>query len=107
LGLKVHFKASKLAILARDTTTFLREKLEMRCFLAAALLVGLVGQPGEAFAYTCNDRHYVNVDGQVVHSPSCGREDEKRTADCRDGSVSFSKHHSGTCSGHGGVAHWD
>jgi Protein of unknown function (DUF3761) len=76
-------------------------------FLAAALLIGLAGQPGEAFAYACNDRHYVNVDSQVVHSPSCGREDEKQTADCRDGSVSFSKHHSGTCSGHGGVARWD
>jgi hypothetical protein len=75
--------------------------------LAGALLIGLVGQPGDAFAYACNDRHYVNVDGQEVHSPSCGHEDETRTADCRDGSVSFSKHHSGTCSGHGGVAHWD
>ena len=27
-------------------------------------------------------------------------------AKCRDGSVSYSAHHSGTCSGHGGVAQW-
>jgi Protein of unknown function (DUF3761) len=78
-------------------------------FLASALFVGLVGQPSAAFAFACNDRHYANVDGQVVHSPSCREEEEneKPTADCRDGSVSFSHHHSGTCSGHGGVAHWD
>ena len=28
------------------------------------------------------------------------------TAQCRDGSYSFSQHHSGTCSHHGGVATW-
>jgi hypothetical protein len=28
------------------------------------------------------------------------------TALCRDGTYSFSKHHSGTCSHHGGVARW-
>jgi hypothetical protein len=28
------------------------------------------------------------------------------TAQCRDGTYSFSKHHSGTCSHHGGVAAW-
>jgi hypothetical protein len=31
----------------------------------------------------------------VVHSPSCGEEHEKRTAECRDRSVSFSEHHRG------------
>lgn len=28
------------------------------------------------------------------------------TADCKDGTVSYSKHRSGTCSRHGGVAKW-
>jgi Protein of unknown function (DUF3761) len=28
-------------------------------------------------------------------------------AQCRDGSYSFSEHHSGTCSGHGGVQQWN
>ncbi len=27
-------------------------------------------------------------------------------ADCKDGTVSYSKHRSGTCSRHGGVAKW-
>jgi len=28
------------------------------------------------------------------------------TARCKDGTTSYSAHHSGTCSGHGGVAEW-
>nr|WP_238957820.1 DUF3761 domain-containing protein [Mycobacterium intracellulare] len=28
------------------------------------------------------------------------------TAICRDGDYSFSTHHTGTCSGHGGVKQW-
>ncbi|MGA8332010.1 MAG: DUF3761 domain-containing protein [Mycobacterium sp.] len=28
------------------------------------------------------------------------------TARCRDGDYSYSRHHSGTCSGHGGVSEW-
>jgi len=28
------------------------------------------------------------------------------TARCRDGTYSYSQHHSGTCSHHGGVAQW-
>jgi hypothetical protein len=28
------------------------------------------------------------------------------TARCKDGSVSYSKHHTGSCSHHGGVAEW-
>lgn len=28
------------------------------------------------------------------------------TARCKDGTYSFSKHHQGTCSHHGGVAQW-
>jgi hypothetical protein len=31
----------------------------------------------------------VNSSGHVLHSPSCGQEHEKRTAEWRDGSVSF------------------
>ena len=79
----------------------------MRCLLAAALAISLAGQVGPALAYACNNNYYVNSSGHLVHSPSCGEEHEKRTAECRDGSVSYSEHHRGTCSYHGGVAHWD
>ena len=72
----------------------------MRCVFVAALVICLTGQVSQAFAY-------VNSSGHLVHSPSCGEEHQKRTAECRDGSVSFSEHHRGTCSYHDGVAHWD
>ena len=91
----LRFKAAKRAILAAATA-----------LLAVACVVG---QISDANAYACNNRHYVNSSGHVVHSPSCGNESEppQHTATCRDGSISYSEHHSGTCSGHGGVAQWD
>jgi hypothetical protein len=53
--------------------------------------------------------HYVNKDGQVVHSPAKsvdGKTPAGASAKCRDGSYSFSKSRRGTCSGHGGVGSW-
>jgi Protein of unknown function (DUF3761) len=73
----------------------------------AAGFVWLAWQAGPVFAYSCNDNHYVNSSGHIVHSPSCSEEHDKRIAECRDGSVSYSEHHRGTCSHHGGVAHSD
>jgi hypothetical protein len=54
---------------------------------------------------------YTNSSGNVVHSPS-SRVDPKQapvdsTATCGDGTTSYSQHRSGTCSHHGGVAHWN
>ena len=53
--------------------------------------------------------HYRNVDGVVVHAPAHtdgGAAPAGATAQCRDASWSFSLHHRGTCSHHGGVARW-
>jgi hypothetical protein len=65
------------------------------CFPVVAAFVCLAWQASPAFAYSCNDNHYVNSSGHVVHSPSYGEEHEKRAAECRDGSVGFSEHHRG------------
>ena len=54
-------------------------------------------------------KHYTNIDGLDVHSPAHtldGSVPNGASAKCRDGSYSFSKHHSGTCSHHGGVNSW-
>jgi hypothetical protein len=53
--------------------------------------------------------HYVNSSGNLVHSPAhtvSGQAPSGATAQCRDGSYSFSQHRSGTCSHHGGVNNW-
>ena len=53
--------------------------------------------------------HYFNSDGDEVHSPSetvDGSIPDGATAECRDGTYSFSRHHRGTCSHHGGVESW-
>lgn len=56
-----------------------------------------------------NNNYYTNSDGNQVHSPAYsnnGSVPAGATAQCKDGTYSFSQHHSGTCSGHGGVAQW-
>jgi Protein of unknown function (DUF3761) len=55
-----------------------------------------------------NNNRYTNVDGQSVHSPaySSGGVPAGATAQCADGTYSFSQHRQGTCSHHGGVARW-
>lgn len=56
---------------------------------------------------TCGADYYSNVDGRCVHRPMKARlAPTGATAKCRDGTYSFSQHHSGTCSYHGGVAEW-
>lgn len=53
--------------------------------------------------------NYTNSDGQRVHRPAhskSGEAPEGASAKCRDNSYSFSTHHRGTCSRHGGVAQW-
>lgn len=50
---------------------------------------------------------YTNSDGNRVPGPvSAPVAPSGATAQCNDGTWSFSQHHSGTCSGHGGVARW-
>lgn len=52
---------------------------------------------------------YTNREGFEVHRPAhtvTGAIPSGATAQCRDGSFSFSMSHRGTCSHHGGVARW-
>lgn len=56
-----------------------------------------------------NNNTYVNSNGTTVHSPAestDGSVPSGATAQCVDGTYSFSQTHSGTCSHHGGVASW-
>lgn len=55
-----------------------------------------------------NTNSYSNVNGNPVQSPaySSNGVPAGATAQCRDGTYSFSLHRSGTCSGHKGVMQW-
>jgi predicted lipid-binding transport protein (Tim44 family) len=56
---------------------------------------------------SCGRDSYVNVDGNCVQRPvSSSSAPAGATAQCTDGTYSFSQHRSGTCSHHGGVAAW-
>ena len=52
-----------------------------------------------------NSDYYTNVSHNRIHRPvRADRAPAGASAHCRDGSWSFSQHHQGTCSHHGGVA---
>jgi resuscitation-promoting factor RpfB len=55
----------------------------------------------------CTNGTYVNSAGNTVCSPETSSSvPAGATAQCVDGTYSFSQSHSGTCSHHGGVAQW-
>jgi len=75
----------------------------------AAAVSGKAGSAAPDEAQLQSHGHYTNKSGQDVHSPAKsvdGKVPVGASAKCRDGSYSFSKHHRGTCSGHGGVGSW-
>lgn len=58
---------------------------------------------------TSAGRGYVNSRGEWIPSPVAtvdGRPPSGASAQCRDGTYSFSRSRSGTCSHHGGVSRW-
>jgi hypothetical protein len=64
-------------------------------------------KPDTSKAKCTNNGTYVNSQGQTVPRPeNCSSAPVGATAQCRDGSYSFSQSRRGTCSHHGGVAKW-
>lgn len=61
----------------------------------------------EESSYSSDGDGYTNIDGDYISSPVFTDEaPDGATAECNDGSYSFSQNHRGTCSHHGGVASW-
>lgn len=68
------------------------------------VVVGTYAAPAEP---TCSNGSYVNAAGNRVCNPyESSSAPAGATAQCRDGSYSFSQSRSGTCSHHGGVETW-
>lgn len=84
------------------------KQLPGRC--AALFTYRLVNVAPAADSNAVIDRGtYINRDGQTVERPAYtvnGQPPAGASAQCRDGTYSFSMHHRGTCSHHGGVARW-
>jgi hypothetical protein len=57
-----------------------------------------------AITPACRRGYYEDASGVCVRRPS--KDPRGATAKCRDGTYSYSRHASGTCSHHGGVARW-
>jgi len=52
-------------------------------------------------------KHYINTKGEKVQSPTYYKSPPAgATAECNDGTYSFSRSRRGTCSHHGGVKRW-
>jgi hypothetical protein len=71
---------------------------------AAAPLAPTGVAPIAATVPACGRDYYKNAAGHCVQRPAS--DPSGATANCRDGSYSYSQHASGTCSHHGGVARW-
>jgi hypothetical protein len=64
-------------------------------------------KPNQAKPKCTDNGTYVNSKGQTVPRPeNCSAPPKGATAQCRDGTYSFSQSRRGTCSHHGGVAKW-
>ncbi|QQC63369.1 DUF3761 domain-containing protein [Paraburkholderia ginsengisoli] len=102
-------------------TSIALKRIGRHAAVAVALLFGVSAAPVFAYvapaapgstpdeAHLSNHNTYTNRDGNIVHAPArslSGNAPQGASARCRDGTYSFSKHHSGTCSRHGGVADW-
>lgn len=75
--------------------------------VAQVTSVGTYEAPPPAPAPSCPNGTYVNSAGNTVCSPyTSPSQPAGATAQCADGSYSFSQSRSGTCSHHGGVARW-
>jgi len=78
--------------------------MTLKRLILSLLLVFALLAPASASRH----RHYYrNSYGRRVHSPVHARTAPRgATAECWDGTYSFSQNHRGTCSHHGGVRRW-
>lgn len=75
--------------------------------VAQITAVGIYVAPTPSPAQNCPNGTYVNSAGNTVCSPYASNSAPAgATAQCNDGTYSFSQSRSGTCSHHGGVATW-
>jgi Protein of unknown function (DUF3761) len=72
--------------------------------ICGALLLASPMRADDQCSVHASHSEYESSDHVEVHGPDC--DNAGVTAHCQDGTLSHSRHHSGTCSRHGGVARW-
>jgi hypothetical protein len=78
----------------------------MRILALVPLMMLVLSGAADAKAHH-HGAYYTNSSGHRVHRPvTAARAPRGATAQCGDHTYSFSEHHQGTCSHHGGVARW-
>ena len=105
--------AKAVAFLPQGTRVRILRCAQGACEVAFRRLSGYIGQEllgkGRVPESVDPGRGYINSRGQWIPSPtwtSDGLPPQGATAQCSDGSFSFSQSAQGTCSWHGGVALW-
>lgn len=83
----------------------------VRGLLVAAVVAAGISVAGAPQAMACSPGDYTNSNGNCIEDPTApvpgnNSPPPGATAQCKDGDWSYSTHHTGTCSGHGGVAAW-
>lgn len=116
---RAHAWCAQFGQLEGDRMSFVR-RFASTITLATVLLSSLFAQTPQPSSQStqqqqqqksqpkCTDTGtYVNSQGQTVKRPeNCSTVPQGATAQCQDGSYSFSQNRRGTCSHHGGVAKW-
>jgi hypothetical protein len=93
------------AITKEGLAVTIRRLIAAGLVTGAALVAPVSIAAGPTILASCPGGYYENVDSQCIPGPDAGGSGNP-TAQCEDGSYSYSTHRSGTCSGHGGVAQW-
>ncbi len=93
--------------IARDWIAAYRQYVTLPAQAAAAERRQIATQQHRQPGPSPYGEYYRSVDGTLVHRPTMDAGIFGRvTAICADGSRSYSHHHQGTCSHHGGVIEW-
>ncbi|PXX56454.1 uncharacterized protein DUF3761 [Nocardia tenerifensis] len=88
----------------------MRTRALLAAFAAVAGIAALISAPASATPIlhaACPSGQYENIDQRCVPRPrEAVTPPVGATARCVDGAYSYSRHRSGSCSGHKGVAEW-
>ena len=84
------------------------KKIMVACLLALVISFPATGLSGDSSSGSHSTSRSTKAKASRTNAAKAAKasKTQKPTAKCRDGTLSYSEHRSGTCSHHGGVAEW-